>query len=70
MVDQRRGWAGGAFRLGRLGSVRPFPGGAMGRANGPTAKLRGQGPRAEAAAARGMPACESRDAGRVTPFRS
>ena len=40
-----------------------------GRPNDLDVKLRGQGPRAEAEAARGMPACESRDAGRVTPFR-
>jgi hypothetical protein len=38
-------------------------------ANGEGAKLRGQGPRAEAVAARRMPACESRDAGGVTPSR-
>jgi hypothetical protein len=57
---------------------RPFaragPGGGKcyeirGRANGPDAKLRGQGPRAEARAARRMPACESRDAGGVTPSK-
>jgi len=40
-----------------------------GRPNGQTAKLRGQGPRAEAAAARRLPACEARDAGGVTPSR-
>jgi hypothetical protein len=40
-----------------------------GRPNGEGAKLRGQGPRAEAAAARGLPAFEGRDAGRVTPSR-
>jgi hypothetical protein len=44
----------------RLGTVQRRP-------NGPRAKLRGQGPRVEADAARGLPACESRDAGRVTP---
>jgi hypothetical protein len=38
-------------------------------ANGEGAKLRGRGPRAEAGAARRLPACESRDAGGVTPSR-
>jgi hypothetical protein len=42
---------------------------SSGRANGSGAKLRGQGLRAEAEAARRMPACESRDAGGVTPSR-
>jgi hypothetical protein len=37
------------------------------RPNGAGAKLRGQGLRAEADAARRLPACESRDAGGVTP---
>jgi hypothetical protein len=37
------------------------------RPNGEGAKLRGQGPLAEAAAARRLPACEVRDAGGVTP---
>jgi hypothetical protein len=37
--------------------------------NDPVVKLRGQGPRAEAAAARRVPACEARDAGAVTPSR-
>jgi len=36
-------------------------------ANGSDAKLRGQGPRAEADAAHGVHACESRDAGRAPP---
>jgi hypothetical protein len=36
------------------------------RPNDPDAKLRGQGPRAEADAARRLPACEARDAGGVT----
>ena len=35
--------------------------------NGSDAKLRGQGPRAEADAALGVHACESRDAGRAPP---
>jgi hypothetical protein len=35
--------------------------------NGSDVKLRGQGPRAEAGAAHGLPACESRDAGRAPP---
>ena len=35
--------------------------------NGSDAKLRGQGPRAEADAAHGVHACESRDAGRAPP---
>jgi hypothetical protein len=39
------------------------------RANGEGAKLRGQGLRAEVRAARGLPAFEARDAGRVTPSR-
>jgi hypothetical protein len=47
-----------------VAALRSAPGGP---ANGPRAKLRGQGPRAEAGAARGLPACESRNAGRVTP---
>jgi hypothetical protein len=38
-----------------------------GRANDQTAKLRGQGPHAEADAARRLPACKARDAGGVTP---
>jgi hypothetical protein len=37
--------------------------------NGPRAKLRGQGPRGYGKAARRLPACESRDAGGVTPFK-
>jgi len=37
------------------------------RPNGSDAKLRGQGPRAEADAALGVHACESRDAGRAPP---
>jgi hypothetical protein len=40
---------------------------SRGRPNGEGAKLRGQGLRAEAEAARRLPACESRDAGGVTP---
>ena len=39
----------------------------LGRPNGSDAKLRGQGPRAEARAALGVHACESRDAGRAPP---
>jgi len=35
--------------------------------NGLEVHLRGQGPRAEADAAHGLPACESRDAGRAPP---
>jgi hypothetical protein len=41
--------------------------GRLRRPNGEGAKLRGQGPRAEAGAARGLPAFEGRDAGRVMP---
>ena len=37
--------------------------------NGEGAKLRGQGPRPEADAARRLPACKARDAGGVTPSR-
>jgi hypothetical protein len=37
--------------------------------NGEGAKLRGQGPRAEADAARRLPAFEVRDAGGVTPCK-
>jgi len=37
--------------------------------NGADPKLHGQGPRAEADAARRLPACEARDAGGVTPSR-
>ena len=40
----------------------------LGRANGPEVNPRGQGPRAEAAAARRMPACKARDADGVTPL--
>jgi hypothetical protein len=47
-------------------SLRSAP---VGPANGEGAKLRGQGPRAEADAARRLPACEARDAGGVTPSR-
>jgi len=36
-------------------------------ANGPEVNPRGQGLRAEADAAHGLPACESRDAGRAPP---
>jgi hypothetical protein len=39
------------------------------RANGLEVHLRGQGPRAEANAAHGVHACESRDAGRAPPCR-
>src|SRR6185369_1106316 len=38
--------------------------------NGSDVKLRGQGPRGYGSAARRMPACESRDAGGVTPRSS
>jgi len=38
-----------------------------GRPNGLEVHLRGQGPRAEADAAHGVHACESRDAGRAPP---
>ena len=38
-----------------------------GRANGSEVNPRGQGPRAEADAALGVHACESRDAGRAPP---
>jgi len=37
--------------------------------NGLEVNPRGQGPRAEADAAHGLPACESRDAGRAPPFK-
>jgi hypothetical protein len=37
--------------------------------NGSVVKLHGQGPRAEAEAARRLPACEARDAGGVTPYK-
>src|SRR3954464_5862321 len=39
------------------------------RPNGVAVKLRGQGPHAEADAAHGVHACESRDAGRAPPSR-
>jgi len=38
------------------------------RPNGSEVNPRGQGPRAEADAAHGVHACESRDAGRAPPF--
>jgi hypothetical protein len=47
-----------------VAALRSAPGGP---ANGEGAKLRGQGPCAEAGAARRLPACEARDAGGVTP---
>jgi len=37
--------------------------------NGPEVNPRGQGPRGYGSAAHGLPACESRDAGRAPPFR-
>jgi len=39
------------------------------RPNGLEVNPRGQGPRAEADAARRLLACETRDAGGVTPFK-
>ena len=42
-------------------------GAACGLANGSDAHLRGQGPRGYGRAAHGLPACESRDAGRAPP---
>jgi hypothetical protein len=44
-----------------------FPSDVWSPPNGSDVKLRGQGPRAEADAARRMPAFEGRDAGGVTP---
>jgi hypothetical protein len=52
----RRGWAGET--RGNRNDGRP---------NGSDVKLRGQGPRGYGSAARRLPACESRDAGGVTP---
>src|SRR3954469_14942238 len=52
------GWAG--EMCGRETRCRP---------NGVAVKLRGQGPHAEADAAHGVHACESRDAGRAPPSR-
>jgi len=52
----------GARRAGKSADAR-----TLCRPNGPDAKLRGQGPRAEARAAHGVHACESRDAGRAPP---
>jgi len=40
-----------------------------GRPNGPEVNPRGQGPRGYGSAAHGLPACESRDAGRAPPCR-
>jgi len=51
------------------GDPLPFRRAGFGRANGSDVKLRGQGPRAEADAARRVPAFEARDAGGVTPSR-
>jgi len=48
------------------GKVRPL---GSGPPNGLEVNPRGQGPRAEADAAHGLPACESRDAGRAPPCR-
>jgi len=53
-----------------LAIFRGVGGGAAAKrlpSNGSDVKLRGQGPRAEAAAARRLPAYERRDAGTVTP---
>ena len=41
----------------------------LGRPNGSDAHLRGLGPRGYGSAAHGLPACESRDAGRAPPCR-
>jgi hypothetical protein len=49
-----------------VGKVRPQ---GSGRPNGLEVNPRGQGPRAEARAARRLPAFEARDAGGVTPFK-
>jgi hypothetical protein len=57
-MSRRDGLGGGKVRL-RDG----------GRPNGPEVNPRGQGPRAEADAAHGLPACDSRDAGRAPPCR-
>jgi hypothetical protein len=65
----------GASPLTRVrASYRGGPGGTSdrmdcGRPNGEGAKLRGQGPRAEANSARRLPACEARDAAGVTLSR-
>jgi len=48
--EETPGWAGEACG-----------GESHGRPNGSDAKLHGQGPRAEARAARGAPACEARE---------
>ena len=52
-------WVGG-------GNARPQE---SGRPNGLEVNPRGQGPRGYGSAAHGLPACESRDAGRAPPFR-
>ena len=59
----------GRVRSGKRETRNLISGGlaVVGRANGSDAKLHGQGPRAEARAARGAPACEARVARRVTP---
>ena len=59
---------------GQTRSARSFPWGgvvpdALGRANGLEVNPRGQGPRAEAVAARRLPAFEARGAGGVPPFK-
>ena len=58
--DQHEGERAGGGNLRTEGSGRP---------NGLEVNPRGQGPRAEAAAARRMPAFEARDAGGVTPLQ-
>jgi len=54
--------------LGRIDSRRREAASLSGRANGLEVNPRGQGPRGYGSAAHGLPACESRDAGRAPPF--
>ena len=56
--NTRRGWAG-----------ERASGGLFRRPNGVEVNPRGQGPRAEAGAARRLPAFEARGAGGVPPFK-
>jgi hypothetical protein len=55
----RRSVRGGRGKREAIGIVR--------RPNDQTVKLRGQGLRGYGSAAHGLPACESRDAGRAPP---
>jgi hypothetical protein len=56
-------------RAGREGWAEIVNDKILCRPNGPEVNPRGQGPRGYGSAAHGLPARESRDAGRAPPFR-